>query len=112
MDRVPGLFREGEAALCRTDDRSQIVLVRLVSRIRRIAEAFGGEGVDDATRKTRVRERMLDGQVVFSGAFNGDDDVLDRVLRDRLAQSQDGHVEAQLGVVDLDGRNENVPVEV
>ena len=94
------------------DDGGQIGVVGLVARIGGQAKLLRRERMHDARFEVGRREGALDRPMVVAGAFDGDDDIAEVVLADRVAQGGDEGVERSAFVLDRDGGNQNSSVEV
>src|SRR5262245_30699627 len=90
----------------------QVGVVGLVARVGGLAELFGGEGVDNAGLEAGGGEGVLDRAVVATGAFDGDQEVFQVVVVDRLAESIDGGVEGRPVVCEGRRSHEHVAIEI
>src|SRR5439155_19250218 len=96
-EKFDGPFEQGEAVDGGAVDGRQIGIVGLVAGIADLAVAFGGEGVDDADLVAGGGQGLADDVVVTAGAFDGDNQVVQRMKLLGLTQAGDGGV--QVGAV-------------
>src|ERR1700741_3194014 len=77
-----------------------------------LAELLSGIGMHEPNFEAALGEGVLDGMVIASGAFYGDEDVGDAVLSHGRADLDDGEVQLDAVVGDLGGRHEDLAIEV
>ena len=93
-------------------DGGQVGVVGFVAGIDGLAILLGDEGVQDARLEAGGGEGALDDLVIASGAFDGDDAIVELMCGKCLADLCDGGVELGAVVGNVGGRNEDTAVEV
>src|SRR5713101_3887789 len=105
-------FEQGEAVDGGAVDGRQIGIVGFVAGIADLAVALGGEGVDDADLVAGGGQSLADDVVVTAGAFDGDNQVVQRMKLLGLTQAGDGGFQVSAVMFDDGGRNQDVAKEV
>src|ERR1700736_6605594 len=86
-------------------DGGDVGVIGFVVRVGGLAVLLGGEGMDEACLEAGLAEGLLDGPMIFAGAFDGDDEVAEVVLLASLTDAVAGGEEvvgARLGAIDGD----------
>ena len=83
----------------------QIGVVGFVAGISRLTVLISGEGVDQAHVPAQFAESPLHRTVIFAGALDGDDEVSQIVLAERLADALDGGLQFALAMHHHRGRH-------
>ena len=109
---VAGGLEQGEAGDGGAMDGGQVGVVGLVAGIDGLAILLGDEGMEDACLEAGGGEGALHEAVIASGAFDGDEAVVELVRGEGLADLGDGGVESGAVVGDGGGRDEDAAVEV
>src|SRR5229473_4959237 len=74
--------------------------------------AFGGEGMDDADLVAGGGKGLANDVVVTAGAFDGDDQVVQRMKLLGLTQASDGGLQVGAIMFDDEGRDQDVAKKV
>jgi hypothetical protein len=90
----------------------QIGVVGFVAGISRLTILISGEGMDQAHVPAELAESPLHGTMIFAGAFDGDDEVSQIVLAERLADALDGGLQFALAMHHHRGRHMNGAEEI
>jgi hypothetical protein len=105
-------FDQGEAVDGGAVNGRQVGVVGLVTGVGRLAELFGGKGMDNAGLLAGGGEGLLGGSVVATRALDGDEEVTNVVLAQGLAELVEGGAEGGAGVFDDGRREKDVAIEV
>src|SRR5262249_38073202 len=73
---------------------------------------FGSQRVDEACFVAGPAEFGNDGSMILAGPFDGDDEVLELVLLDGLAQALQGGLEVAAAVRQVGGWDEQAAIEI
>src|SRR5258708_2676740 len=109
---VAFLLLEGAAGDGSAVQGSEVGVVGLDAGIDGVSILLGDEGMDAACLEAGGGEGALDDSMVATGAFDGDDAVVELVLGEGLAGEGDGVVEGGPVVRDGGGRDEDAGIEV
>src|ERR1700736_424296 len=93
-------------------DGGDVGVIGFVVRVGGLAVLLGGEGMDEACLEAGLAEGLLDGPMIFAGAFDGDDEVAEVVLLASLTDAVAGGLEVAARVVHGVRFEEGVAVEV
>jgi len=103
---------QGEAAAGGAVDGRQIGVVGFLTGVAGLAELLGGKGVDDADLEAGGGEGVLNRMVIAAGAFDGDQEVLQAVSLDGVAERGQSGLELA-AVMGHEGRRyEDLAIEV
>jgi hypothetical protein len=103
---------QGKAVDGGAADGGQVVVVGLVAGVGRLAELLGGERMNDAHLESAGGKGPGGRMMISARAFDGDDEIAQTTLLDRLAQGGDGGIEAGTVVFDDRRLDDHVAIEI
>jgi hypothetical protein len=93
-------------------DGGDVGVIGFVVGVGGLAVLFGGQGMDEARLEAGLAEGVLDGSMIFAGAFDGDNEVTEVVKLASLADTVEGGLEVAALVVQGVRWEQGVAVEV
>ena len=112
MDRINGLFEQAEAVDCGSEDGVQIVVIGLVVAMFRLAVEARCERMDQACFIACVAEGPHRWLMIRASHFDGDNQVLDVMLFDRLFECQHGELKTAAAVFNAGRLSQHVAIEI
>src|SRR6185312_8035627 len=105
-------FHQGAAGDGGAMDSGQVGVVAFVAGINRLTVLLGNEGMEDACLEAGGGEGSLDESVIASGAFDGDEAIVELVLVEGVPDLGYGVIEFGPVVCNRSGWDENTAIEV